>query len=258
MTHPYFLGAAEPRILAHRGLSSAPGQDPSLWENTAASFAAAHAAGAEFIETDCQVTADGDVVLFHDATLERVAGDPRAIAQVRTAELAELFSEHGGLLTVGEALEAFPRSRFNIDVKVAAAADPIGPLIAPHAHRVLLTSFSDRTRTTALASVRRAGAEISPATSGGTRVIGALRALSGIRLPSARALRGVDAVQIPERHNGVRLFTPSLVRAAHAHGVEVHVWTINDADDMRRLIAEGADGIVTDRADLAVSTLGIS
>ena len=255
MTHPYFLGAREPRVLAHRGLASAPGQDPSIWENTAAAFAAAHAAGAEYIETDAQVTADGDVVLFHDDSLQRLASDPRRISQVRTAELAELFADHGGLMTVGDALEAFPESRFNIDVKVAAAAEPMGALIAPHAHRVLLTSFSDRNRAVALASVHRAGAAMLPATSGGTRVITALRALSGVRLSPTRSLRGIDAVQIPERHNGLRVFTPSLVRAAHALGVEVHVWTVNAPEDMRRLIAAGADGIVTDRADVALATL---
>ncbi|MFP1602187.1 glycerophosphodiester phosphodiesterase family protein [Microbacterium sp. 2216-1] len=256
MTHPYFRGIDGPRVLAHRGLASAPGQDPAIWENTAAAFAAADAAGARYIETDCQVTADGDVVLFHDSTLQRIAGDPRSIASVRTAELVDLFADHGGLLTVTEALEAFPRSRFNIDVKVAAVAAPIGAQIAPHAHRVLLTSFSDRNRAAALDSVRRAGAEIPPATSGGKRVIAALRALSGARLSPARALRGVDAVQIPERHAGVRILTPSLVRAAHALGVEVHVWTVNDPAEMQRLVDAGVDGIVTDRADLALGTLG--
>ncbi|UNK69309.1 glycerophosphodiester phosphodiesterase family protein [Microbacterium sp. H1-D42] len=255
MTHPYFLDAGRPRVFAHRGLASAPSQDPTIWENTAAAFAAAHAAGATYIETDCQVTADGDVVLFHDDTLLRVAGDPRAIADVRTSELTALFEDHGGILTVAEALDAFPESRFNIDVKVPAAAEPIGALIAPHAHRVLLTSFSDGNRAAALASAMRAGAGIPPATSGGTKVIATLRALSALRLSPARALRGVDAVQIPERHNGVRLFTPTFLRAAHAHGVEVHVWTINDPEDMTRLIAAGADGIVTDRADLALATL---
>ena len=62
-------------------------------------------------------------------------------------------------------------------------------------------------------------------------------------------------MQIPERHGRVRLFTPSLVRAAEARGVEVHVWTVNEPDRMRRLVADGADGIVTDRADLAVPVL---
>ncbi|WP_305728271.1 glycerophosphodiester phosphodiesterase family protein, partial [Microbacterium sp. AR7-10] len=82
-----------------------------------------------------------------------------------------------------------------------------------------------------------------------------LRALSAARLSPARALRDIDAVQIPESHRGIRLFTPALLRAARRSGAEVHVWTVNDPDEMTRLVAGGADGIVTDRADVAVRVL---
>ncbi|KQQ69174.1 glycerophosphodiester phosphodiesterase family protein [Microbacterium sp. Leaf320] len=255
MTHPYFEKARHPRVLAHRGLVTAAGGDSGVWENSAAAFAAAHAAGAEYIETDCQVTADGDVVLFHDETLERLTGDPRAIREVRTRELARIFADHGGLLTVSEALSSFPTSRFNIDVKTAEATDLIGPLLVDHTHRVLVTSFSDANRRAAIASTLRAGAALRPATSGGSRTIAALRSLSALRLSPARALRDIDALQIPERHSGLRILTPALLRAAHRHDVEVHVWTVNDADDMRRLVAFGVDGVVSDRADLALATL---
>jgi glycerophosphoryl diester phosphodiesterase len=67
-------------------------------------------------------------------------------------------------------------------------------------------------------------------------------------------LREIDALQIPERHGAIRVLTPALLRAAHRAGTEVHVCTVNDADDMRRLIDAGVDGVVTDRADLAVAT----
>ncbi|WP_318247254.1 glycerophosphodiester phosphodiesterase family protein [Microbacterium commune] len=232
-----------------------PDTRSTVWENTAAAFASAHAAGAEYIETDCRVTADGDVVLFHDETLQRVAGDPRAVRSVRTRELADMFAGHGGLLTVADALDAFPDTRFNIDVKTAEASAPLGAVLAPHAHRVLVTSFSDRHRLHALRATMDAGAEIRPATSGGRSVIARLRALSAARLSPARALRDIDAVQIPESHRGIRLFTPALLRAARRSGAEVHVWTVNDPDEMTRLVAGGADGIVTDRADVAVRAL---
>lgn len=251
MTHLYFAGAAHPRVLAHRGLVA--DADPLIWENTAAAFAAANAAGAEYIETDCHVSADGDVVLVHDPTLERIAGDPRAVDQVRTRELAELYAEHGGLLTVAEALEAFPETRFNIDVKSDAAAAAIGPHVAAHTDRVLLTSFSDARRRTALRAVEDAGADAAPATSAGQGTMARLRIGSAVRAPLGRLLQGVDAVQIPERFRGVRVLTPALVATAHRHGVEVHVWTVNDPDDMRRIVDLGVDGIVTDRADLALA-----
>ncbi|MGW9156125.1 glycerophosphodiester phosphodiesterase family protein [Microbacterium sp. NPDC055665] len=255
MTHPYFIKARHPRVLAHRGLITAEGEDSGIWENSAVAFAAAHAAGVEYIETDCQVTADGDVVLFHDSTLERLVGDTRAVREVRTRELREIFSAHGGLLTVAEALDSFPEVRFNIDVKTPTAVDPLGPILAEDTHRVLVTSFSDANRRAAVASVLRAGASLRPATSGGSRTIAALRALSALRLSPARALREIDALQIPERHGALTVLTPALVRAAHRLGVEIHVWTVNDAGDMRRLVAAGVDGIVSDRADVALRAL---
>lgn len=258
MTHPYFAKARHPRVLAHRGLVTAAGEDSGVWENTAAAFAAAHAAGVEYVETDCQVTADGDVVLFHDATLERLTGDRRAVREVRTRDLVRLFADHGGLLTVAEALDLFPTVRFNIDVKTAAAAEPLGPILADHTHRTLVTSFSDAHRRATVAAVLRAGAALRPATSGGSRTIAAVRALSVLHLSPARVLRDIDALQIPERRGPLTVLTPALLRAAHARGVEVHVWTVNDAAEMNRLIALGVDGIVSDRADLALDTLSPS
>ena len=96
-----------------------------------------------------------------------------------------------------------------------------------------------------------------PATSAGTATIGRLVAALAI-LPARAATRlfaGLDAIQIPERHGRFRVLTPRLVRAAHAAGVEVHVWTVNDPADMRRLVRRGVDGIVTDRADVALDAL---
>ncbi|MBS1697178.1 MAG: glycerophosphodiester phosphodiesterase [Actinobacteria bacterium] len=254
MTHPYFLGAAAPRVLAHRGLV---GEDSSVFDNSALALAAAHAAGAEFVETDCRATADGDAVLFHDATLQRLLGDPRPVAEVSTKELAALFAAHGGLLTLREALESFPALRFNVDVKAREAAADVGRAVAPHGHRVLLTSFDDRNRVAALDAARAAGATVLPASSGGRSAIARLRLASALRLSgwSRRILRGLDAVQIPERFGAIRVFTPGLVRAVHDAGAEVHVWTVNDPDAMRALVAAGADGIVSDRADLAITAL---
>lgn len=256
MTHPYFAKTRRPRVLAHRGLITALGEDSGVWENSAAAFAAAHAAGSEYIETDCQVTADGDVILFHDATLERLTGDPREVRHVRTRDIARLFSDHGGLLTVAEALDLFPETRFNIDVKTPAAAAPLGPILADHAHRTLVTSFSDANRRSTVASVLRAGSVLRPATSAGRNAIAAVRMLSSLRVSPARALREIDALQIPERRGALRVLTPALLRAAHRHDVEVHVWTVNDPAAMRRLIDLGVDGIVTDRADAAIAELG--
>lgn len=256
MTHPYFAKTRHPRVLAHRGLVTAAGEDSGVWENSAVAFAAAHAAGVEYIETDCHLTADGDVVLLHDPDLSRLNGDARAVADIGTRELRDIFAGHGGLLTAGEALDAFPEVRFNIDVKTDAAAVPLGRVVAPHAHRVLVTSFSDARRRVAVAAAVDAGADIRPATSGGSRTIAQMVGRSALRLSPARLLRDLDALQIPERQRGIRVLTPALLRAAHRHGVEVHVWTVNDPADMARLVAAGVDGVVSDRADLALEVFG--
>jgi glycerophosphoryl diester phosphodiesterase len=255
VTHPYLEGPKHPRILAHRGLVTPADEDSAVWENTAAAFAAAHAAGAEYIETDCRLSADGDVVLVHDDTLARLNGDTRPVDSLRTVELERIFADHGGLMTVRDALASFPGIRFNIDAKTNAVAAPLGRIVAAEAHRVLVTSFDDARRKVTVAAALDAGADIRPATSGGRNTILALRSLTALHLSPARVLTDIDALQIPERQGPVRLVTPTLVRAAQRLGVEVHVWTVNDPDDMVRLAAAGVDGIVSDRADLAIAAL---
>lgn len=253
MTHPFF-SAERPRVFAHRGF--VPPDSEGIVENSLAAFAAAHAAGVRYVESDCHLSADGTVVLFHDRDLSRVAGDGRTVAEVGDRELEQLMADRGGLVTLAQALDTFPSLRFNLDVKADAAAEAVGALVAPHADRVLVTSFSDRRRERALAAARAAGG--TPATSAGTARIAALVAatLSGVPWLISRALRGIDAVQVPERRGRLRIVSPRMIRAAHRAGVEVHVWTVNDADDMKRLLAAGVDGLVTDRADRALRIVG--
>lgn len=251
MSHPYLAGARRPRIFAHRGLTTPSMHAAGIAENSRAAIDAAVAAGCEFVETDCHLTRDGEVVLFHDTDLRRVAGDPRKIADVTLAELERIMHGRGGVITLGAALEAYPHTRFNVDVKARAAAVPAGRIVAPHAHRVLLTSFADRYRALAMAAAGERRPAASPGQWGVIRILASLTT----RLGTARALRGLDALQIPERQGPVPVLTPRLLAAAHRHGVEVHVWTINDTERMRELVAMGVDGIVTDRADLAIAAL---
>ncbi|MBN9187317.1 MAG: glycerophosphodiester phosphodiesterase [Microbacterium sp.] len=252
MTHPWFTATGTPRVLAHRGLVTPDAAALGIAENSFAAVAAAHAAGATYVESDCHVTSDGAVVLFHDADLTRVTGDPRRLTEVSVSELEDLMADRGGLITLSQALESFPTLHFNFDVKAEGAAAPVGEIVAPHAARVLLTSFSDARRWAALEAPRAAGG--SPATSAGSRTIARLLVAVALRSDRLvrRALAGVDALQVPERQGGVRVVSPRFVEAAHRHDVEVHVWTVNDPDDMRRLIGVGVDGLVTDRADVAL------
>ena len=257
MTHPWFSGVATPRVLAHRGLVTPEAAHSGVVENSFAAVAAAHSAGARYVESDCHLTADGTAVLFHDDDLSRVTGDPRKVADVSARELEELMTGRGGLITLAQALDAFPTVRFNLDVKATDAATIVGTTIAPFAERVLITSFSDERRNAALRAAAAASSGERPATSGGrgtiARVLAAVAARSD-RLV-ARTLAGIDALQVPERQGRLRIVTPRLIAAAHRHGVEVHVWTVNEPEDMLRLVAMGVDGIVTDRADVALAAL---
>ncbi len=261
MTHPYLTGTPNPRVFAHRGLVTPVLEARGIAENSRASVAAAVASGVDYVESDCHLTSDGVAVLFHDSDLRRVTGDPRAVASVSFAELAELMSERGELLTLRGTLEEFAGVRFNIDVKAAAAADLAGTIVGEHCDRGLLASFSDANRTRALAAAERvaggiAGAE-RPATSPGRgALIRVLRSVHfGSRLSQALALERFDALQIPERQGPLRVLSPRLIEAAHLAGVDVHVWTVNDPARMKQLVDLGVDGIITDRADLALDAL---
>lgn len=252
MTHPWFRGET-PRVLAHRGF--VPADAEGVVENTLAAVAGAHAAGATYVESDCHLTRDGVVVLFHDADLSRVTGDPRRVDELTVRELEQIMSTRGGLLTLAQALSSFPTLRFNLDVKAAGAADAVGSGVARDADRVLVASFSDARRRVALAAARERGGV--PAASAGTGTI--VRMLLAHALGSsklvARALRDVDALQVPERQGPLRIVTRRFVEAAHSAGVEVHVWTVNDPAAMARLLDLGVDGLVSDRADLALSVV---
>ena len=216
-------------------------------------FEAAVRLGYRYVETDVHATADGVLVAFHDEHLDRVTDQTGVIAGLPWSQVAR--ARVGGtepVPTLVELLDAWPGLRVNVDIKADSA---IAPLVAAvertRAHdRVCVTSFSDSRRRQAVA---RLSAPV--ATSGGTRTVGAF--LAAQRLPGRlgraavrRALAGVHALQVPERHGRVPVVTAATVAAAHEAGVPVHVWTIDEPGDMHRLLDLGVDGLVTDRSDL--------
>ncbi len=238
-----FLEGAPPRIIAHRGLAlEAP-------ENTLLAFLKALSAGATHLETDVHASADRVAVVSHDPDLSRVAGRSVEVGRLTMAELRRIpLGEGQGFCSLAEALDAFPEARFNIDVKDERAALPAVTAIreARATGRVLITSFS-RER-------RRAVADALPGVATSPSVPEFVPALLSAKLGLAglvrRHLRGFAAVQVPERRGPVRVVTPRTVRAVHAAGAEVHVWTVNDPAAMTRLLDLGVDGIVTDRCDV--------
>ncbi|WP_374948056.1 glycerophosphodiester phosphodiesterase family protein [Agreia sp.] len=234
-----------PRILAHRGLAL------DVPENTLASFRAAVTLGARYVETDVHASQDGVAMIAHDPSLARVAGIDAEMSDLTTAELQKVDLGDGHRMpTLLEALLAFPDTRFNIDVKSqgAGAAVASAVLAAGATHRVLVTSFSSRRRASV---VRLVPGVASSASASRVALILAL-AKFGVLDAAPWAVAGIDAVQVPPKRGCLTIATPRVIRALHLRGIEVHIWTINDPGEMRRLLELGVDGIVTDRADLAL------
>ena len=243
-----FFSVAGPRILAHRGFAIA------VPENTLLAFEHALALGVDYLETDVHGSADAEAMLSHDPDLRRLAGRNIPLRQLTAAQLRRLDLGHGqGYASLAEALHAFPQARFNIDVKSAdAIAGTVRAVRAANAEdRVLVTSFSDARRRAVIGQLPG----VATSASAGSFALAIAAAAAGTGPVLRRVVKNIDAVQIPETRNGVRFVTSRTIRLFHAAGVEVHVWTVNAQADMRRLLDLGVDGLVTDRADLAVQLM---
>jgi glycerophosphoryl diester phosphodiesterase len=222
---------------AHRG-----GAADGL-ENTATAFRRAAEQGYRYFETDVHATADGRLVAFHDPTLDRVTDTGGRIAdlpwdRVRRARVAGTEP----LPLFEELLEEFPGARWNVDIKAEPALLPLVDLVrrTNSWDRICVGSFSE---SRVARAQRLAGPRL--ATSYGVRGVLALR-LRSLGVP-APLRRGAVCAQVPETQHGVRVVDRRFVATAHALGLRVHVWTINDADRMAALVDLGVDGIMTDQ-----------
>ncbi|WP_043683273.1 glycerophosphodiester phosphodiesterase [Streptomyces xylophagus] len=236
--HPY-LDHPGPIPFAHRG-----GAADGL-ENTVFQFRRAVELGYRYIETDVHATADGKLVAFHDETLDRVTDGAGRIADLFWSDVSQArVAGKEPVPLFEELLETFPEVRWNVDIKAEPALHPLLDLLerTDSWNRVCVGSFSEKrvVRAQHLAGPRLA-------TSFGTRGVLNLRLRSwGAPLPVRRS---AVAAQVPEEQSGVPVVDRRFVRAAHARGVQVHVWTINEADRMHRLLDLGVDGIMTDHID---------
>lgn len=272
---PLLLGACAPAahptnpFLQGRTLNIAHQGGEERWpSNTMLAYRNAAALGVDMLDTDLHATRDGALVLSHDETLDRLTDTQGRIAdmtlaQVLAADAGYAFTPDGGktfpfrgqgvrVAQLAEVLAAFPNMPLTIEIKQASPslAAPFCKALrdAGVTDHVIVASFSDK----ALNEFRAACPEVI--TSMTEKELRPLVLLSKVGLAHLAPLPG-RAAQVPVRSGNIEVVTPAFVRAMHARGVAVHVWTVNDPAEMRRLIAMGVDGIITDRPDLLGAVL---
>ena len=264
--------------------------------NTLFAFKTAKEKGADVLELDVHATADGELVVIHDATVDRTTNGEGRVDQMTLEEIKKLDAAHWfipdcgtcveesnslytyrgyatgvrpippelsgfqpndfKIPTLREVLDTFPRDFINIEIKATA------PETQPYEDKLaaLLEEFG-RTDDTIVVSFLDHAVELFKTyapdvhTATGTGEAGAFWASTQGPLPGTPSLRH-QALQVPIEFNGVTVVTEEFVKEAHANGLAVHVWTINDRAEMEWLIEIGVDGIMTDRPTLLEEVLG--
>ncbi|MCG8466682.1 MAG: glycerophosphodiester phosphodiesterase [Gemmatimonadetes bacterium] len=238
------------RVIGHRGAAAfAP-------ENTLPSFEHAVRVGADAVELDLHRSADGQLVVIHDATLPRTTDgigsvEERTLEELRAFDAGHRFTTDGGktypyrgqgigIPTLEEVLETVGDLPVVAEIKSVAAGHAMGEWLrnSEDRERILVGGFSR--------------AEVEPAGREARWRCAYQDELRGYVLFGKVGLGGffspekVDAAMIPEKYRLIRIVSPSFVRRAHDDGIGVFVWTVNRADDMRRLLDWGVDGLVSD------------
>lgn len=246
---------SEPVIIAHRG-------SRLLWpENTMTGFGEAAGYGAKFIETDLRVSADGILHCFHDAFLDRTTdgSGPIGSRSARDLQLLDAGYHHRignaypfrgqgvGVPTFASVLEAFPDFGFVVDIKNDGVVEPLARMIKDRqlANRLIVGSFS----TDRLFRLREiCGKKVATSTGPAETVKAIAAGRVGARVDPFGST--TVALQVPVSWYGVPVVTDQLIEVAHRFGKLVHVWTINQVQEMKRLLDLGVDGVITDRVDL--------
>ena len=268
--HPFFQGYKFFGFV-HRG------GDEKKTENTLEAFQYSSDLGFVFMETDVQSTSDGRVVIFHDADLKRIAGIDKKIKDLTFDEVTNIDLINGGKIpSLEETLFSFPNLRFNIDIKTNSAVEESIKIIKSQEAltRVCLASFSNKR----IRRIRKLAGSQSCTSMSQLEVVNAIFHVlaenlgSGINL--RRKMRGdeayfkskwmratipfngiPDCAQVPVGQWGIPIVTQSFIRIMNLLGKFVHVWTIDEPEEMNRLIDLGVDGLMTDKPSILKSTL---
>ena len=256
-----FSGEQYPLVIAHAGSELFP-------HDTLYSLKEYAAMGVDVLEMDLHMTADGEIILIHDDTVDRTTDGTGDVREMTLAEVQALdagwywtsdevnypFRGLGITIpTLREVFETFPDHPMIIEIKQEepSMAVPLCELIREYGmeEKLLVPSFID----TAIQEFRTACPEVATAAAHDEVLDFVVRSyllMGGTASPKFQAL------QVPEEDSGIPIVTPLFLWFAHNRNVEVHIWTINDPADMRRFIDMGVDGIMTDRPDLLKEILG--
>lgn len=262
--HPYYTADLNyPLVIAHQGGDGLwPGETMFAYQNAAK-------LGVDVLEMDIHITKDGTLVLMHDEAVDRTTDGSGEIESMTLDELKKLdagydwstddgttFPFRGKGLTIAtldEVFTAFPDKHMTIEIKKtnASMAQPFCELIRKHKmeDKVLVASFYDDK----LKEFRQTCPEVATSSAKNETTVFVLLTkpfLGSFYSPKFFSL------QVPEESGGITVMTPSFVKAAHERNLAVEPWTINDAETMKKFIAWGVDGIITDRPDIMLEVLG--
>jgi glycerophosphoryl diester phosphodiesterase len=253
-----FFQRGRQRVFAHRGGSAiAP-------ENTLAAFELGLRVGADGLELDVRLSADGVPVVVHDSTLDRTTNASGPVAARTAAELARVdagwhfagprgdfpFRGQGlGIPTLHDVLLRHRGVPLIIEMKIDS--EEMGQRVADdiRAAGADASVCAAGYGSTSAAVIRRALPQVATSASHAEVRLAVYRSWTG--WPVKRPPFG--GYQVPERNGRVRIVSPRFIRHAHASGLEVQVWTVDTEGDMARLLAWGADALISNRPDLAVS-----
>ena len=250
-----------PLVIAHRG---GGGLAP---ENTLAAFERAASIGVDVIEIDVQSTSDGELVVLHDAAVDRTTDgsgliNSLTLEQVKKLDAGFSWTQDGGqtfpfraggvtIPTLREVFKAFPNLRFNIEPKhqTPSLIKPLCAILREFSmtDKVVIASFNQ----TILDEFRANCSEV--ATSASPSEVSKFLALYKTGVSQAYS-PSMQALQVPE-YAGVQILSKGFVEAAHERNLKVHVWTVNEATDMQRMLDMGVDGIMTDYPDRLLNLL---
>ena len=252
-----------PLVIAHQGGDEVwPGDTLFAYQNAAA-------LGVDVLEMDIHISLDGVLVLMHDEKVDRTTDGTGEIESMTLAELKQLDAGYDWSLdegqtfpfrgqgitvtTLEEVFQAFPEKHMTIEIKKSNASmvRPFCELIRKYEmqDKVLVASFYDDK----IKEFRAECPEVATSSAKQETTVFVLLSkafLSGFYSPKFLSL------QVPEESGGITVMTEAFVRAAHARGLAVEVWTINDKETMQKLISWGVDGIMTDRPDILMELVG--